>query len=133
MRIRWSAGAARIGAILAIAAVPRIWAAVRDQGIFWPDEIFQSTEQAHRFAFGYGFVSWEFQEGARSWLFPGLLGLFWKGVAALGFGTAPALMISVKLLMAALGLAGIYASMRIAEELAGAEAAVFAGLLGAAL
>ena len=106
MRIRWSAGAARIGAILAIAAVPRIWAAVRDQGIFWPDEIFQSTEQAHRFAFGYGFVSWEFQEGARSWLFPGLLGLFWKGVAALGFGTAPALMISVKLLMAALGLAG---------------------------
>jgi hypothetical protein len=71
----------RIGAILVLAALPRIWAAVWDQGIFWPDEIFQSLEPAHRFAFGYGFVSWEYHDGARSWLFPGALGLLWKLLA----------------------------------------------------
>ena len=64
-------------AILTIAALPRIWAAVFDQGVFWPDEIFQSTEPAHTFAFGYGYVAWEFQDGARSWLFPGAIGLWW--------------------------------------------------------
>lgn len=122
----------RFAVILVIAALPRIWAAVWDQGIFWPDEIFQSTEPAHHFAFGYGYVAWEFQDGARSWLFPGLIGLWWKLLAGLGMSAAPTLVVSAKLAMAALALVGIYASMRIAEKLAGAEAAVFCGLLGAA-
>ncbi len=37
----------------------------------WADEIFQSTEQAHRLVYGYGLVPWEFQLGMRSWLLPG--------------------------------------------------------------
>ena len=41
--------------------------------VVWPDEIFQTLEQAHRLAFGYGIVPWEFRAGARSWLLPGLL------------------------------------------------------------
>jgi hypothetical protein len=118
-------------ALLALAAVPRIWAAVWDQGIFWPDEIFQSIEQAHRFAFGYGFVSWEFQVGARSWLFPGVLGLLWKLLAWLGVSAAPTLVISAKLGMAAWSLAGVYAAMRLAARLGGSEAAVLCGVLGA--
>src|SRR5262245_27766814 len=94
-----SARAARMGAILIVAAVPRIWVAIWDQGIFWPDEIFQSTEPAHRLAFGYGFVSWEFQSGVRSWLFPGALGLFWKLLAGLGVRDAPTLIVAAKLVM----------------------------------
>ncbi|MBX5481138.1 MAG: mannosyltransferase [Myxococcaceae bacterium] len=39
----------------------------------WRDEIFQTLEQAHRLAFGYGIVPWEFRTGIRSWLVPGLL------------------------------------------------------------
>jgi hypothetical protein len=127
-RKRWTAYAA----IIVLAALPRIWAAVWDQGIFWPDEIYQSTEQAHRFAFGYGYVSWEFQDGARSWLFPGGLGLLWKCLSWLGVDSAPALMISAKLAMVALALIGIYASMRIAEALGGPEAVVLCGALSAA-
>lgn len=122
---------ARIGAILVVAAIPRIWAAVWDQGIFWPDEIFQSLEPAHRFAFGYGFVAWEFQDGARSWLFPGVLGVLWKFLAWLGVSGAPTLVVAAKLAMVALALVGIYASMRIGEKLVGAEAAVLCGVLGA--
>jgi phosphatidylinositol glycan class B len=119
------------GGILFVAALPRIWAAVWDQGIFWPDEIFQTLEQAHRFAFGYGFVPWEFQDGARSWLLPGSLGLWWKLLAAFGVSRAPTLVIAAKLLMVVVALAGIYGSMRLAERLGGREAAVLCGVLAA--
>lgn len=39
----------------------------------WPDEIFQTTEQAHRLVFGSGLVPWEFQLGMRPWLLPGVI------------------------------------------------------------
>jgi hypothetical protein len=39
----------------------------------WPDEIYQSLEQAHRAVFGYGIVPWEFRDAVRSWVFPGAL------------------------------------------------------------
>ena len=49
-------------------------------GIHYPDEVMQSLEQAHRLVFGYGLVPWEFRDGARSWLLPGLLaGPMWLG------------------------------------------------------
>ena len=44
-----------------------------DHGIYWPDEIYESLEMAHKTVFGYGIVSWEFVEGARNWAFPILL------------------------------------------------------------
>jgi hypothetical protein len=49
-------------------------------GMHYPDEVMQSLEQAHRLVFGYGLVPWEFRDGARSWLLPGLLaGPMWLG------------------------------------------------------
>jgi hypothetical protein len=39
----------------------------------WPDEIFQTAEQAHRLVYGSGLVPWEFQLGMRSWLLPGVI------------------------------------------------------------
>src|SRR4029077_13014106 len=44
-----------------------------EPSINWWDEVFQSTEQAHRLVYGYGLVPWEFQLGARSWLLPGVI------------------------------------------------------------
>jgi GPI mannosyltransferase 3 len=43
--------------------------------IVWPDEIFQTAEQAHRLVFGSGLVPWEFQLGMRSWLLPGVIAI----------------------------------------------------------
>jgi len=38
---------------------------------------FETFEQAHRLAFGNGFIPWEFDEGVRSYFWPGLLaGIF---------------------------------------------------------
>jgi phosphatidylinositol glycan class B len=120
-----------VAAILVAAAIPRIVLAVEDQGIFWPDEIFQSLEQAHRVVFGYGFIPWEFQEGARSWLFPGTFVLLWKVAAMVGVHSAVALVVLAKLFMVALALVGVYATIRIAERLGGANAGALAGLLAA--
>ena len=51
----------------------------------WPDEIFQSVEQAHRLVFGNGLIPWEYRDGLRSYIFPGLLSVFvWLGQS---FGT----------------------------------------------
>jgi len=72
---RWALLAVLAAAFLSRLAVP-YWL----PGIHHPDEIFQSLEQAHRLVFGYGVVPWEFRDGARSWLLPGLLSLpMWLG------------------------------------------------------
>ncbi len=120
-----------VAVVLLLAAIPRVWAAMSDQGMLWPDEIYQSVEQAHRLAFGYGFVPWEFQDGARSWLFPGALGLLWKLGMLVGIGSEPVLLLLTRFAMVGLALLGIYASMRIAEAFAGPIAALLAGFLGA--
>jgi hypothetical protein len=41
----------------------------------WPDEVFQTSEQAHRLVYGTGLVPWEFQFGIRSWLLPGIIAI----------------------------------------------------------
>jgi len=117
--------------ILLAAAVPRLALAVEDQGIFWPDEIFQSLEQAHRVVFGYGFVPWEFQDGARSWLFPGAFATLWKVAGTLGVHSGMVLVLLAKLSMVAIALVGVYATIRIAERLGGPTAGVLAGLMAA--
>jgi len=117
--------------ILVAAAVPRVALAVEDQGIFWPDEIFQSLEQAHRVVFGYGFIPWEFQDGARSWLFPGAFAMLWKLAGTVGVHSGMALVLLAKLSMVAIALVGVYATIRIAERLGGSKAGVLAGLLAA--
>ncbi len=66
--------AAALAAILVGAFALRIGGATWLPNVVWPDEIFQTLEQAHRLVFGYGILPWEFRVGARSWLLPGALG-----------------------------------------------------------
>ena len=73
-----------LGASLALGAAYRLYVAFTDDGIFWPDEIYQSLEPAHRLVFGYGLVPWEFIEGARNWTLPGFIAALLKFSAVLG-------------------------------------------------
>src|SRR2546423_1023186 len=118
--------------VLALGTAPRIWAAIWDQSLYWPDEIFQTLEQAHRVAFGYGMLPWEFRDAARSWVFPGAIGIFWKLMSALGVSHALGLVISAKLLMVVFGRVGIGLGRRLAEKLAGPNAGLVAALFLAA-
>lgn len=64
----------------------------------WPDEVYQSLEQAHRLVFGYGIVPWEFRDAVRSWVFPGALAAFMAIGAPFGHGAhlfAPRLALSL--------------------------------------
>ena len=79
-RSRWVAPAA----ILIVAIVLRV-AAYRTYAVHHPDELFQYLEQAHRIAFGYGIVPWEYRYGMRPWIVP----LFLSGPMWLGNAIAP--------------------------------------------
>ena len=78
--ILWSALIAGLGC--------RVYVMFTDDGIYWPDEIHQSLEPAHRLVFGYGLIAWEFSEGARNWAFPGLIAGLMGATAGLG-GDSP--------------------------------------------
>lgn len=68
---------------LVTGAAARLWLAFTDHGQYWPDEVFQSLEPAHRMAFGYSMVAWEFVVGARNVLLPGAIALVLEALAAL--------------------------------------------------
>jgi len=52
-------------ALMAAAAIFRVWLATKGHSIRHPDEIFQTYEQSHRIVFGYGVIPWEFRDGIR--------------------------------------------------------------------
>jgi GPI mannosyltransferase 3 len=64
-----------LAALLSVALVVRIAALILFPSLGDADENFQILEQAHRLAFGYGVKPWEFDEGIRSFVLPGLLSL----------------------------------------------------------
>ncbi|TSC29460.1 hypothetical protein [Corallococcus sp. Z5C101001] len=73
-------GQVLLGVVLLLGAAFRLHWALHDDGIYWPDEVYQSLEPAHRLVYGYGLVAWEFVQGARNWALPALV----AGVLGLG-------------------------------------------------
>ncbi len=120
-----------LGLCVAIFA-PRAYLAVHDQGVIWADEIFQTIEQGHRLAFGYGLVPWEFQSGARSWFLPGALGGFMKVLAKLGLDQGLGLVVGIKLLFAVGAAIAFYPMLRLAQVMAGAAASLLLGIVAIA-
>lgn len=113
-------------AALFTGAVARVWLARADDGVFWPDEIFQSLEPAHRLVYGYGLIAWEFLEGARHWTLPGLVaGLLWAA-RVLGLSEPEGYLFVVRTAFAAVGVltaAGVFFLARSAGAAAWPSAA----------
>jgi hypothetical protein len=103
-----------LAVVLSFAVGLRLAVAFAWPSIVWPDEIFQSLEQAHRLVFGYGIVPWEFRDGARSWLFPGLLaGAMELGRPFGGLGHVRAVQIALALVsIVPVGVAFVWSSKR---------------------
>lgn len=101
-------------------AVLRLAVAFTDDGIFWPDEVYQSLEPAHRLVFGYGMVAWEFIDGARNWALPGFIA-FWFKLSQLFMLDAPAQYLGViRTVFVAIAVGSAYGVWRLAKA-AGAE------------
>jgi hypothetical protein len=121
----------RLLVLLVLAALPRLGLAWFEHGVNHPDEIFQMLEPAHRWVYGYGIQSWEFQDGARSWLLPGLIALLWKGLALLGLSDPLTVVPLLRLPFVALTVYGVYLASRLASRFAGETAGDLAALLAA--
>jgi len=73
-------------AIFLVAFLLRLIPVVLFPGINYPDEIIQTTEQAHRLVYGVGMVPWEFIYGTRSWIIPGFIAGIMRFAALFGDG-----------------------------------------------
>src|SRR5258707_14772071 len=97
--------------LLALAFLVRVAAIIAFPSLHHPDENFQLFEQAHRIAFGYGVVPWEFRDGIRSPVLPYFLAaLFWLGERMVG-GPEGYLFVA-RAALAALSLFGVAAVYR---------------------
>jgi len=104
---------------LGLGAALRIWLSFNDDGIYWPDEIYQSLEPAHRLVFGYGLVTWEFVEGARNWALPGFVAGLLKLAALLGLDDPRQYLSVVRVAFSAIGVATAFGSYFLARRLGG--------------
>jgi phosphatidylinositol glycan class B len=117
---------------LTLGGAVRLWLCFHDDGIFWPDEVFQSLEPAHRLVFGYGLVPWEFIDGARNWALPGLVAALLEVARGLGLSQPGAYLGFVRVAFALMGVATAYGVFVLARhqgaapEHAAVGAAVFA-------
>ena len=114
-------------ALLAFAFALRIGLAVGSPNIFHPDEIFQTLEPAHRLAFGYGAISWEWRLGIRSWVFPTFLAgvlraTAWMGSASAGYLLGTAIVLSL------ISLVTVWFGYAWAKRASGSPAALIAAL-----
>ncbi len=123
-----------LGASLAIGLALRLWLAFNDDGVYWPDEIFQSLEPAHQQVFGYGLIPWEFVEGARNWALPGAIAAVLKICSTVGLDHPRQYLGVVRGLFAVGGTATALGCYRLARAyqarplFAAAAAALFCGL-----
>ena len=107
-------------ASLALGVVLKVRIVFTDDGINWPDEIYQSFEPAHRLVYGYGLVPWEFLEGARTWAVPAFVAVWlWLGKL---FGLSAAGSIALtKLAFVALSAGAALGVYRLSRGLGGDE------------
>lgn len=119
--------------VLLGAALLRLWLALSDQSIYWPDELYQSLEQAHRLTFGSGLIPWEFRDGARNWILPGLLAGLWQVAALLGVSSSLTLVALARGAVLLGSVLAIALAARLAERLASARAGLVTALLLAVL
>ena len=112
-------------AILAGAFLLRMLVAWLMPNMIWPDEIFQTLEQAHRVVFGTGVIPWEFREGTRSWLLPGLLAIVMKG-SSLVTPSVTAYLTACSATLSLISLAPVWAAFRAAFDRFGLRAAIVA-------
>lgn len=112
-------------ALLALALALRVGLALAWPTLDWPDEIFQTTEPAHRLAFGYGVVTWEWRDGVRNWALPGFFAVVMRLTAWMAAGSAGYLH-AITVLLAMVSLSVLWVACRWGTRLFGAHAGIAA-------
>jgi GPI mannosyltransferase 3 len=119
---------AALALVLGAALAARLWVLATHTYIVFPDETFQYLEPAHRLAFGSGVTTWEYLDGIRNWLLPGVLALVMRAASLVTDGP-DGYLVPIRLLCALASLAVPYAGFRLVEQRFGTAAGLLAGLL----
>jgi hypothetical protein len=90
-----------------------------------PDEIFQTQEPAHRLAYGYGVVTWEWREGIRSWVFPALLAGIMRVTGWMAAGSS-GYVDGITLVLSLISLTTVWFGFQWARNASGMDAAIIA-------
>jgi hypothetical protein len=114
-------------ALLGFALALRIGLAVASPNIFFPDEIFQTLEPAHRLVYGYSVIPWEWRLGIRSWVFPTFLAGVMHTTAWMGPGSAGYLL-GTTIVLSLISLTTVWFGYAWAKRASGTPAAVIAAL-----
>ncbi|MHA1212327.1 MAG: phospholipid carrier-dependent glycosyltransferase [Candidatus Heimdallarchaeota archaeon] len=83
-----------------LAVVVRILASAFSKGSMHPDEHYQSIEVVYYKIFGTGWIPWEFEEGVRSWVYPGIVYVIFKIMIFFGATNIETILIGVRLFSA---------------------------------
>lgn len=117
--------------LLGLGAVLRLAYAAWAQGMFHPDEIYQSLEPAHGVIYGTGIRTWEFLVGARPWTTPGVYVLLLGGLKALGISKPEHFLLVSRLLNAAVAATWPWFCYRLAKALRSHQAGLLAAGMSA--
>lgn len=122
-----------LGAVLLAAVALRLVLGVGDHGMVWPDEIYQSLEPAHGLVFGEGLLPWEYRDGARTWVLPGLIAGVLGASGLVGADEPEAYLIVVQLVFVAVAAGTVVATYALARVLGATPPAAVAGAAAFAL
>jgi len=114
-------------ALLGFAFALRIGLAVGSPNIFFPDEIFQTLEPAHRLVYGYGVISWEWRLGIRSWVFPTFLAGVMRATAWMG-SASEGYLLGISIVLSLISLVTVWFGYAWAKRASGTPAALIAAL-----
>jgi hypothetical protein len=115
-----------IVAVLVLAYVLRVVGAVAFPTVSHPDEVFQTREPAHRLAYGYGVLTWEWYEGVRSWVFPAFLAGVMRATEWISSGSSGYLL-GIAVVLSLLSLTAVWFGFLWAYRAGGGVAAVISG------
>jgi phosphatidylinositol glycan class B len=111
--------------VFLLALLLRVGEAMRTPSLAHPDEIFQTQEPAHRLAYGYGIITWEWRDGIRSWAFPAFLAAVMRATDWMGPGSAGYLW-ATTILLSLISLTTVWFGFAWAKRASGIEAAMIA-------
>jgi GPI mannosyltransferase 3 len=110
--------------IIAVVGIAlRIHESLRITSLMHPDEIFQTLEPAHRLAYGYGVITWEWRDGIRSWLLPGLLAVAMRCTESIGRGSVGYLL-SIRILLSLISMGTVWLGYVWAKRVGGTACAI---------
>ncbi len=119
-----------LAAVLSVAVILRVWLLLTHTYVLFPDETFQYLEPGYRLAFGNGIVPWEYIDGIRSWLLPGVIAGIMR-VAALVDRSPDFYVGAVRFACVLVSLIVPYVGFRLGERAGGLAGGIVAGLVGA--